>query len=237
MYENIVCVISARGGSKGLPNKNIKELVGKPLIAWSIEQALKCKLIKKVVVSTDSEKIASIAKAYGAEVPFLRPAKLSNSSSGKWEVWQHALDSIENIYNKNVDLYVDLDCTSPLRDTEDIYNAINQFKSSNKDAVFSICNARKNPYFNMLEIDNGNLVISKTYKEKIIRRQDAPKVFEHVASIYVLSPSYIKESKGLLFGKTGGYLMDQSKSLDIDSEFDFKIVEFLMKNKMHLEQD
>lgn len=229
--ENIVCVIGARGGSKGLPNKNIKNLLGKPMIAWSIEQAIACSYFKRVIVSTDSERIASISKKYGAEVPFIRPKELSSSESGKWEVWQHALEEIEKIYNEKVDLYVDLDCTSPLRDVEDIYKAINQFKSSDVDAIFSICEARKNPYFNMIELVNGKFEISKNLEKIIVRRQDAPKVYETVASIYVLDPNYLKKGSGLLSGRTKGYIMDQEKSIDVDSNFDFEILEFLMMKK------
>ena len=229
--ENIVCVISARGGSKGLPNKNIKNLLGKPMIAWSIEQALSCSYIKKVIVSTDSEEIASQAVKYGAEVPFFRPKELSSNHAGKWIVWKHALENIEKIYQEEVSIYVDLDCTSPLRDVEDIYRAIDQYKSSKVDAVFTICEARKNPYFNMVEELDGNLVISKKLAKEIIRRQDAPKVFETVASIYVLSPNYLRIGNGLLSGNTEGYLIDHEKSIDVDDKFDFEMVEFLMKRK------
>ena len=231
VLENIVCVISARGGSKGLPNKNIRNLLGKPMIAWSIEQALSCSYIKKVIVSTDSQEIASQAIKYGAQVPFLRPKELSSNHVGKWLVWQHALENIEKIYQEEVGIYVDLDCTSPLRDVDDIYRAIDQYKSSDVDAVFTICEARKNPYFNMVEELDGNLVISKKLGKEIIRRQDAPKVFETVASIYVLSPDYLKIGNGLLSGNTKGYMIDQTKSMDVDDKFDFEMVEFLMKRK------
>ena len=148
---NICCVISARGGSKGVKGKNIRSFLGKPLIAWSIEQALLCPEINRVIVSTDSEDIADIARSYGAEAPFMRDSYLANDTAGKWEVWQHALEACEQYYKEPIDLYVDLDCTSPLRDVEDISAAIKQFKESNVDAVFSVCEARKNPYFNIVE--------------------------------------------------------------------------------------
>lgn len=231
--KNIVCVIGARGGSKGLSGKNIRPLLGKPMIAWSIEQALACQYIKRVIVSTDSEEIANIAKEFGAEVPFYRPHQLANDSAGKWEVWEHALDFLDKESTKPVDIYVDLDCTSPLRDIEDISNAIDQFNLKNKDAVFSICEARKNPYFNMIEVENNNMVISKELPNQILCRQDAPRVYEHVASIYILSPEFIRSGNGLLSGETEGYLMPVSKSFDVDSELDFQIVEFLMKKKLN----
>lgn len=229
---NIVCVIGARGGSKGLMGKNIRPLLGKPLIAWSIEQAIACPEINKVVVSTDDKHIADIAKKYGAVVPFLRPPDLASDSAGKWQVWQHALDACEKSFNETYDIYVDLDCTSPLRDIEDISRAIKQFQQTDVDAVFSICDSRKNPYFNMLEEKDGCLKICKSLPEPVIRRQDAPKVFEHVASIYVLSPDYLKRGTGLLSGKTQGYDIGIEKSFDVDSDFDFQLIEFLMERRM-----
>ncbi len=229
-----ICVIGARGGSKGVSNKNIRPLLGKPLIAWSIEQALACPEIERVVVSTDSPAIAEAARAAGAETPFMRPAELANDTAGKWEVWQHALTACEAHYGTPVDLFVDLDCTSPLRDVEDISKAIAQFRASDVDAVFTVCDARKNPYFNMLEEEDGILRICKKLPKPIVRRQDAPCVYEHVASIYVLSPDYLRRGTGLLSGRTHGYDIGTAKSPDIDSEFDFEFVEYLMRKRLGL---
>lgn len=229
---NVTCVIGARGGSKGLAGKNIRPLLGKPLIAWSIEQALACPDIHRVVVSTDSPAIAEVARAYGADVPFMRPDELANDTAGKWQVWQHALQSCDEYYKEPIDLYIDLDCTSPLRDIDDISKAIAQFRHSQLDAVFSVCEARKNPYFNMLEVEQGILKICKALPAPIVRRQDAPSVYEHVASIYVLSPEYLRRGNGLLSGRTQGYDIGSAKSLDVDSEFDFELIEFLMKKKL-----
>jgi CMP-N-acetylneuraminic acid synthetase len=178
--------------------------------------------------------IAEAAKAAGAEVPFMRPAELANDTAGKWGVWQHALKACEAHYGEAIDLFVDLDCTSPLRDVADISKAIAQFRNADVDAVFSVCEARKNPYFNMLEVVDGNQRICKTLPKPIVRRQDAPKVFEHVASIYVLSPEYLRNGTGLLSGRTQGYDIGTAKSPDIDSEFDFEFVEYLMKKRLGL---
>jgi len=229
---NITCVIGARGGSKGLAGKNIRPLLGKPLIAWSIEQAMACPEISRVVVSTDSEAIAEVARAHGADVPFMRPAALASDAAGKWEVWQHALEACDRHYESPVDLFVDLDCTSPLRSPEDISKAIAQFRASDVDTVFSVCEARKNPYFNMLEMADSYLRISKVLPGPIVRRQDAPKVFEHVASIYVLSPAYLRRGTGLLSGRAQGYDIGAAKSLDVDSQFDFELIEYLMRKRM-----
>ncbi len=225
---NVVCFICARGGSKGLANKNIGELCGKPLIAWSIEQALA--VVDEVVVSTDCPEIASISVDYGAKVYFMRPPSLASDESGKWEVWQHALSEYERITNDKVDIFLDLDCTSPLRLVSDIEGAIDLFLKSSADVVFSVCEAKKNPYFNMVEYRSGYLQLSKSLESKIVRRQDAPVVYEHAASVYVISPSFLESGSGLLSGKALGYEMPNERCIDIDSSFDYQLVELLMKD-------
>jgi CMP-N-acetylneuraminic acid synthetase len=177
-----------------------------------------------------------VSRAAGAHVPFVRPPELANDTAGKWEVWQHALAATDaHFAGDPIELFVDLDCTSPLRDVDDISKAIAQFRATDKDAVFTVCEARKNPYFNMLETDDGgNLRICKQLPKPIVRRQDAPKVVEHVASIYVLSPDYLRRGTGLLSGRTEGYDIGSAKSLDIDSEFDFELVEYLMRKRLGL---
>jgi CMP-N,N'-diacetyllegionaminic acid synthase len=229
---NIICVIGARGGSKGVLGKNIRPLLGKPMIAWSIEQALECREISRVVVSTDSPDIAAVARQYGADVPFMRPAELATDGAGKWQVWQHALESCERHYSEKFDLYVDLDCTSPLRDVEDIHKAIEQFNTSDVDAIFSVCESRKNPYFNMVENVGGCLRVSKPQSPPLVCRQQAPKVLDHVASIYVLKPDYIRNGTGLLSGCAQGYDIGPHKGIDVDCEFDFELIEYLMRKKL-----
>ena len=231
-----LCVISARGGSRGLAGKNVRPMVGKPLIAWSIEQALATPEIDRVVVSTDSEDIAAIARAAGAETPFLRPAHLATTTAGKFDVFKHGLVACEAHYGETFEFYLDLDCTNPLRDVSDISACIAQFRqrrTAGVEGVFTICAARKNPYFNLLECDeSGALRVSKTLPGRIVRRQDAPAVYEHVASIYVLAPEYIRRATHLLDGHTEGYDIGNEKSLDVDSEFDFELIEYLMSRKL-----
>ena len=229
-----LCVISARGGSKGLPNKNIKKMLGKPLIAWSIEQALSVKEIDKVIVSTDSKKIAKISNKYGAETPFLRPRNISKSNSAKFEVFKYSLLKCEKFYKTKFNYYLDLDCTNPLRSVLDIKKIIKFFNSNkdNIDGVFTICEARKNPYFNLVEKNKDEtLKLSKKLSRPITRRQDSPKVYEHVASMYVLKPDFIKRKKNLMDGRILGFNVPQEKSLDIDSSYDFSLVEYLLKKR------
>jgi CMP-N-acetylneuraminic acid synthetase len=232
----ILCVIGARGGSQGLPGKNIRSVAGKPLIAWSVVQALATPEIDRIVVSTDSESIAKIAREAGADVPFMRPAVLAGPEVGKFQVWQHALAACEAHYAERYEAFVDLDCTNPLRDVADISAAIAQFRAGHGrgvDAVFSICEARKNPYFNLVEPDgNGALRMSKSLGGTVVARQAAPPVFEHVASIYVLDPRYLKRANHLLDGHAEGYDIGPEKSFDIDSELDARIVEMLMRGRL-----
>lgn len=229
----ILCVIGARGGSRGLPGKNIRPLLGKPLIVWSIEQALATPEIDRIVVSTDSSAIAEAARAAGAEAPFMRPDELAGPEIGKFQVWQHALDACEAYYSETYELFVDLDCTNPLRETADISAVIAQFragKARGVDAVFSICEARKNPYFNLVEPNaDGALRMSKSLGERVVNRQAAPPVYEHVASIYALDPAYLRRAGHLLDGHAEGYDIGVDKSFDIDSELDWEIVRYLMK--------
>lgn len=231
----VLCVIGARGGSAGLPGKNVRPLLGKPLIAWSVEQAIASNAVDLVVVSTDSDEIAAAARAAGAETPFRRPEELAGPTVGKFDVWKHALRASEEYYGRSFECYVDLDCTNPLRDPTDISSAIAQFREGRArgvDAVFSVCEARKNPYFNLVEPDSsGAMKMSKQLPSTVIRRQDAPPVFEHVASIYVLAADYVRKGSHLLEGYAEGYDIGQEKSLDVDSEFDFSLVEFLMHKK------
>ena len=231
-----LCVIAARGGSQGVPGKNIRPICGKPVIAWAIEKALKTTEFERIVVSTDSAEIADVAAQAGAEVPFTRPASLSGPDAGKFKVWQHALQECMSRYGEQYEAYVDIDCTNPLLEVDDIRAALAQFRAARErgvDAVFTVCRARRNPYFNLVEPDaNGALRMSKRMPGgQVLARQKAPAVFEHVAGVYVLDPAYLTDAKHLLDGHAEGYEVPEGRNLDIDSEFDFVLIEFLMQRK------
>ena len=236
--KNILCVIAARGGSRGVPGKNVRDLFGKPMIGWAIEKAIEIDEIKRVVISTDSQEIADIALKYGAEVPFLRPDNLAGSDTGKFQVWQHALKTCEEIYGTTYDLFMDIDCTNPLIETTDIVGALNSFSSlqdegKQPDAVFTVSEARRNPYFNLVEPDeDGVLHMCKTKGDTVLARQRAPMVFEHVAGVYVLLPAYLRTASHLLDGRSFGYEIPPDKAHDVDSELDFEIIEYLLKRRM-----
>jgi N-acylneuraminate cytidylyltransferase len=191
--------------------------------------------VNNVFVSTDSEEIASVSLDFGALVPRMRPPHLATNEAGKWEVWQDAVEMVEAHLGKELEAVLDLDCTSPLRRVDQIERAIDCFCASqgDLDALFSITPARKNPYFNIVEYSSdGYLELSKKMPEgAVLRRQDAPEVFEHAASIYVLDRDYLRWGTGLLSGKTKGFVMPTSDCIDIDSIQDFEWVEWLLKKR------
>ena len=169
--SNILCTICARGGSKGVKNKNIKELNGKPLIAYTIEQAKDSNLFEHIVISTDSDDIANIAKKYGAEVFFKRSEEMATDTAGKLDVIRDAFKRSEEYYNRTFDYLIDLDATAPLRSVEDIIDSFNQFKENNNDNLITAMPSRRSPYFNLVEQDkDGKVYLSKKLDNSIVRR-------------------------------------------------------------------
>ena len=228
----ILCTICARSGSKGVKNKNLKKINNKPLIYYTIKKALDSNLFDDIVVSTDSLKIRKIANKYGAASWFLRPKKLATDKSKKIPVIQHALSQSEKYFKKNYDIIIDLDPTSPLRDIKDIINSYRYFKKKRADILMSGCPSRRNPYFNMVEIANKKLKRVKALKKNIFRRQDAPKTYDCNASIYIWKKKSLLNFKTFYKSKTVLYVMPEERSWDIDNNFDFKIVQFLLKKKL-----
>lgn len=230
--SNILCTICARGGSKGVKNKNIKELNGKPLIAYTIEQAKASGLFEHIVISTDSDDIANVAKEYGAEVFFKRSEEMASDTAGKLDVIKDAFKRCEEHYNKTFDYLIDLDATAPLRIVEDIINSFKQFKENDNDNLITAMPSRRSPYFNLVEQDkDGKVYLSKKLDSSVVRRQDAPKSYDMNASIYIWKRDIILNKNSLFLEKTGLYVMPEERSIDIDNELDFKFVEFLMKEK------
>ena len=227
----IIGHIGARKGSKGVPGKNMKEICGKPLIEWSIEHLKNNGKIDGFTVSTDCSEILEFALSKGAIDIGMRSRELSGDNCSKWKVWQDSLTKLKSI-NIKTDIMVDLDCTNPLREDKDITNAINIYIKEEADLVISCANARKNPYFNLLEYnDTGYLDVSKKLEKAVVARQAAPVVLEHVASTYVISPKYLENNSFLYGGKVLPYMMNEEKSYDIDSMIDFKIVELLLSER------
>lgn len=246
--DNLLITICARGGSKGVKGKNIRLLLGKPLIYYTIKQAKDWGKGSRIIVSTDSEEIAEVAKEFGAEVPFIRPADLATDTAAKIPVIRHALDFCENFYKRSLkgnsfqeelsrfpykekyDLIMDLDVTSPLRKVSDLENALNLFLQKKPKTLFSVVPAHRNPYFNMVEeTDDGRVVLSK--KGNFASRQQAPRVYDMNASIYIYDRAFLQNKKNTspISDNSIIYVMDELSRTDIDSELDFNFIEYLVK--------
>mgnify|MGYP005631852305 FL=1 len=218
--------IFARGGSKGVPGKNIKYLNGSPLIEYSIKVAKELHDISSIFVSTDDAEISNVANRLGVEV-ILRPSELAQDNSPEWASWKHAVQWVYK--NKGVfDKFVSLPTTSPLRNSKDVKGAIDLL-DDNTDVVITVSDVARNPFFNMVKIDNGyaNLLIES---DKVFtRRQDSHRVFDITTVAYVSSPEFILNNNYLFDGRVKAYIVPIERAIDIDTELDFSIAEFLSK--------
>ena len=224
--KRIIATICARGGSKGVPGKNLRNLGGVPLVARAVAQALRCPAINAgVYVSTDDTRIAAVARDAGAMVPFLRPAELATDSAGKLPVIQHLCSAVASD-GVRFDAVVDLDPTCPLRDDADIDGALSLL-TPGVDVVIGCTEARKNPYFNMVERDaDGYARLVKQAAINPVSRQQSPRVFEISGAVYAWHAHTL--ALGLWGGRAAIYEMPPERSIDIDSELDFRFVEFLL---------
>jgi CMP-N,N'-diacetyllegionaminic acid synthase len=223
---NYVAVIPARGGSKGIPNKNIRLIHGKPLIAWSIEQALECSMIDRVIVSTDNDEIAEIAKAFGAKVPFIRPAKLAEDSSPTEPTLIHAVNELQNKENVKTNAVILLQPTSPVRKKGRLKEAILKLEQDDADSLLSVC---ANHHFFWKNPSNPEALYN--YRNRP-RRQDISEIdrwYRENGSIYITKTDTLLSRQNRLGGKISIFEMDEAESWEIDSVIDFEIVETLLK--------
>ena len=225
--KKFVALVCARGGSKGLPGKNIKKLSGKPLIAHSIEVAKKSRYIDEIIISTDSVEIAEIGKSFGASVPYLRDKKLAADNSPEWLVWQDIAKFLQE-KNYETDALVILPPTSPLRTLEDVDGAIETFLNNACDGVLCATDSHRNPFFNMITIDPvGHCKVAMINENQVFRRQDAPKFYDVTTVCYVMSLEYILSSSYMFNGNILMRHVPPERSIDIDTQFDFDLAEFL----------
>jgi CMP-N,N'-diacetyllegionaminic acid synthase len=227
-----LCTICARGGSKGLKDKNLRELCGKPLIAHSILQAKASALFDAVAVSSDSERILNAAREWGADYLVIRPPGLAGDAAPKVPAIRHCVLEAERMAGKVFDTLVDLDATSPLRLPGDIVGAIALLERGDCANVITGSPARRSPYFNMVEIGEDNIArLCKKPAKPVERRQDAPRCYDMNASVYVWRRKTLFDLDGVLGPDTRLFEMPEERSLDIDTELDFEIVEYLMRKK------
>jgi CMP-N,N'-diacetyllegionaminic acid synthase len=235
MFNNksILSIITARGGSKGIPGKNIKLLGGKPLIAWTIEQVKLSKFIDRVIVSTDSSEIANVCREYGADIPFIRPTELANDEAGIIDVICHAIENLELNENIYYDYVLLLQPTSPFRKTWHIDEAIEKLLTlPEADSLVSIREAYDKPFW-MMKINNNNYLEKfLPESENFSRRQDLPKLYALNGAIYLIEIKKLKQYKTFYPGLTTFYLMDFFSSVDIDTNLDFQVAEVFVKEKM-----
>lgn len=225
----VVGAICARGGSKGVRRKNLRPLCGKPLIVHTIECARLCPDLERVVVSTDDEEIAAVARRYGAEVPFLRPADLARDDSSKWHVFRHLVETLEKSEGRRVGLLVDLDTGVPLRQPGDITTCIRTLLDGPADVVVTAYDPERNPYFNMVEVGtDGFARVSKPSAEPITRRQAAPRVYGLSPAVYAMRREALWQYEHWAQSRMQVHVIPRERAIDIDSEEDFRIVEYLM---------
>lgn len=231
--KKVIAIIPARGGSKGLPGKNIRFFCGKPLIAWSIEAGLASLYIDEVMVTTDSEEIANIAHEFGASVPFIRPAELANDTASSIAVIRHVLEYYEKSMQEYFDYTVLLEPTSPLRETVDIDNAIEKLlNNSEARAIVGICKTlAQNPAFLVKKKIDDFLVGYEDCDMKILRRQEISDVYYFEGSVYVSETSTLLEKSTFYHDTTMGYEFPKWKSIEIDDLDDFIMAEALMNHK------
>lgn len=232
MDKKILCTICARGGSKGVKGKNIRPMHGTPLIGYTINQAKECGLFSYIAVSSDSQEIREVAKDYGADFVIERPDELASDTAGKTPAIRHCAEEVEAISGETFDIFVDLDATAPLRLASDITGAVEMLVSEGVGNVITGAPAHRSPYFNLVEeADNGCVRLVKSLKEKVLRRQDAPQCFDMNASIYVWNRQSFLQGPAVFGQDTKLFEMPQERSVDIDSELDWDIVELILSKR------
>lgn len=227
-----IVLICARGGSKGLKNKNIKKIKNLELVGWSIKVAKKVNNIRKIVISSDSQKIINIATKYGALAPFKRPKNISSSTANEFLVWKHAIKKINQIYNFFPDFIVSLPPTCPSRSIADINSALNFFLNNKFDGLVSMCESNRSPYFNIVKKNKRQAISIFSKKNNIYRRQDVPKTYDITTAFYIADTQYVLNTSNFLSGNIAGYEIHKKNAIDIDDIYDFNLAKIILEKKI-----
>lgn len=224
-----IALICARGGSKGLPRKNLLPLAGRALIVRAIDQARALNRVERIMVSTDSEEIAGVARQAGAEVPFMRPAELARDDSPEWLVWRHALAYLKTSSGSYPSALLVVPTTAPLRSEVDLTNCMDEFEKGEADVVVTVTEAHRSPYFNMVKANaDGTVDLVIPPEGAIVRRQDVPAVYDLTTVAYVARPEFVMTRNGIFEGRVRPVHVPVERALDIDTLLDFRIAEFLV---------
>ena len=222
--------VFARGGSKGLPGKNLALLDGVPLVGHSIQTALQSEYINDVIISTEDNRIANVARTFGGRVPFMRPAELASDTSAEWLSWQHAIRAMQEL-GETFDTFVSVPTTSPLRTVGDIDRCIEMLNNNRDetDIVITVCEAHRSPWFNMVTLsEDSGADLVMTGENRVFRRQDAPTVYDMTTVCYAARPEFILDANGLFDGRIKAVVVESENAVDIDTESDFRLAEYLM---------
>jgi N-acylneuraminate cytidylyltransferase len=228
----VIAAIFARGGSKGVPRKNVKMLAGRPLVGWSIEAARAVSRVSRVVVSTDDPEIAEVARACGAEVPFMRPAALATDAASEWLAWQHLIAHVGGGFGGDDDTMLSVPTTSPLRDVADLDACLDALERAQADVAITVTPASRHPAFNMVTRDeDGWAALGMRLDPPVVRRQDAPAMFDITTVAYAARASFIRRAGGVFEGRVATAVVPVERAIDIDTEHDWAIAECLMARK------
>lgn len=228
----VVAAVFARGGSRGVVDKNLRELGGVPLVARAVAQARACAGVERVLVSTDSERIAEVARAAGGEVPWLRPAHLATDTAREWDAWQHLLGWLAEEPAGLPDRLLVVPCTAPLRDVSDLERCVEASMAPGTDVVLTVSPAHRNPWFNMVTLDDdGRARLVCEPPERIHRRQDAPSAWDVGTVAFVADPSYVIRATSLYDGVVRAVTVPVERSLDVDTEVDLALAELLLSRR------
>jgi N-acylneuraminate cytidylyltransferase len=227
----VVAAVFARGGSRGVPGKNLRVVGGRPLVTRAIEQARAVGSVDRVILSTDSDTIAELGRAAGAEVPWLRPEHLATDQAREWDAWQHLVAWLDE-RGETPDRLLVVPCTAPLRTVEDLERCVTASADPNVDVVITVTDAQRNPWFNMVTLDPGGvarLVIEP--EQRIHRRQDAPQVFDVGTVAFVADPTFVREATSIYDGVVRAVHIPAERALDIDTELDLALADLALSRR------
>jgi len=227
MKPHVVAAVFARGGSKGVPRKNLRLLAGRPLLAHAIEVARAVPGVDRVIVSTEDAEIAEVARRWGAEVPFRRPEFLATDEAPEWLAWRHALDTLDAGSPVPVDILVSVPATSPLRRVEDVTACLRLLEEGGADVVLTVTPSRRSPYFNMVARDGEFVRLFSPLPRAAMRRQDVPPTYDITTVAYAARAAFVRAADSMLAGRVKAVVVPEERALDIDTERDLAFAEFL----------